>query len=264
MKDVPWNANVDDDALNKKIEESPIRFQASAFNGCARIFAPLYRQANLKVLLVPETDQAKAGLDFAYADVKRAFESYLQYENKGRPIIIAGHSQGSQLAIRLVRDYFDDKPLQKQLVCAYKVGALVGKSAFTTIPLGITPTATDCYVSWRSFQKGELPKSVKNETDTASCVNPITWTNSQDWAPKELHQGSLESDFAIAPHSVAAGVNPPSKILWVSIPDNAPKAMKASKNLHIWDYNLFWLNIRQNAQARVEAFVQITGFMTEE
>ncbi len=39
--------------------------------------------------------------DLAYEDLKTAFENYLKHYNKGRPIIIASHSQGSLHALRL-------------------------------------------------------------------------------------------------------------------------------------------------------------------
>ena len=63
-------------------------------------------------------------------DVKNAFEYYLKNENKGRPIIIASHSQGTTHAIRLLKEFFDGKDLSKQLVCAYLVGMGVKKDSY--------------------------------------------------------------------------------------------------------------------------------------
>jgi len=57
-------------------------------------------------------------LELAYQDVKTAFEYYLKNWNQDRPIIIASHSQGSVHAQRLLKEFFEDKPLAKQLVAA--------------------------------------------------------------------------------------------------------------------------------------------------
>ena len=66
----------------------------------------------------------------AYADIKAAFEYYLKNYNHGRPIIIASHSQGSTHALHLLKDYFENKPLQKQLVAAYIVGMTIPTEFF--------------------------------------------------------------------------------------------------------------------------------------
>src|ERR1044072_4735470 len=71
----PWNADLDDEGVNKKCDQCVMQ-QATAFNSCARIFAPRYRQGHLKCF----TRGGKEGedaLDTAYADVKKAFEYYL-------------------------------------------------------------------------------------------------------------------------------------------------------------------------------------------
>ena len=70
----------------------------------------------------------KQALDFAYQDVKAAFEYYLKHYNNGRPIIIASHSQGTWHAESLLHDYFEnDSTLRKRLVAAYLIGGWVKK-----------------------------------------------------------------------------------------------------------------------------------------
>ena len=51
------NARIDDSELNNKTDLSPILYQASAFNERARIFAPRYRQAHIRMYF--EKDSAK-------------------------------------------------------------------------------------------------------------------------------------------------------------------------------------------------------------
>ena len=58
-------------------------------------------------------------LDLAYSDIKSEFEYYLKNYNNSQPVIIASHSQGTLHAAKLLKEYFESKPLQNQLVCPY-------------------------------------------------------------------------------------------------------------------------------------------------
>src|SRR5204862_6835977 len=120
-----WNANVDDGIINHQIQNSTILNQATIFNGSCRVYAPYYRQAHLYAFYAKNKVDGQRSLNLAYEDVKAAFEYYLQHYNNGRPIVIASHSQGSYHCERLLKDYFDGKELQKQLVMAYLVGRAI-------------------------------------------------------------------------------------------------------------------------------------------
>ncbi|MEI8114731.1 MAG: DUF3089 domain-containing protein, partial [Bacteroidia bacterium] len=115
-KTSPWNADLRDTVVNNNTDNLSILFQTTVFNGSCRVFAPRYRQGNMEAFYVFDTPQAKAAFELAYQDLKTAFKYYLKHYNKKRPIIIASHSQGSLHAIRLLQEFFDGKPLQKQLV----------------------------------------------------------------------------------------------------------------------------------------------------
>jgi len=56
------------------------------------------------------------------------------------------------------------------------------------------------------------------------------------------------------PYAVGAGIEPDSKILWVSLSTEFSDKIKQLKNLHIYDYNLFWMNIRENVRLRIDAY----------
>ena len=122
LKDSTLNADIDDAYLNAKTDYSSILYQASVFNQHARIYAPRFREAHISAYFPKDTLVALKAFDLAYEDVKASFEYYLKNYNHGRPIIIASHSQGTTHALRLLKDYFEDKSLQKQLVAAYIVG----------------------------------------------------------------------------------------------------------------------------------------------
>jgi Protein of unknown function (DUF3089) len=256
LKTASWNADLTDSAINKRTDFGSILYQASVFNGSCRVFAPRYRQANIKAFFVRDTPSAQNAFDLAYSDIKKAFEYYLKHDNNGRPVIIASHSQGSLHAIRLLREFFDGKPLQQKLVCAYIIGYQIPVGTFKQIPIGNSPEATGCFVGWRSYQKGEIPGPIKREEGNSVCVNPLTWKTSTEWAPVSLNKGSLSLFNTLAPHAVSAGIEPASKILWVSLPEDLGEKIKKLQNLHIYDYNLFWMNIRVNIKQRTDAWLK--------
>src|SRR6478735_10304619 len=109
-----WNADLSDIDINKKTDEKPILYQASAFNQFP-VYAPRYRQAHIRAYFTDDTANARAAFDLAYTDIKNAFTEFLK-EAHGRPFIIASHSQGSTHAIRLLKEFVDSTPLQQQLV----------------------------------------------------------------------------------------------------------------------------------------------------
>jgi len=250
----PWNADLNDPTVNKETDSRSILFQSTVFNGSCRVFAPRYRQANMKAFYVFGTPVANNAFDLAYSDIKNAFLYFLKNYNKNRPIIIASHSQGSLHAIRLLQEFFDGQPLQKHLVCAYVVGYQIKKDAFKNLPIGERPDQTGCFVGWRSYAKGEIPKGVAAENGNSVCVNPLTWTTSEKWVSVEPHLGMMNGFETIVPHTASAGIEPATKILWVDAPEVKDEKGQKVRNLHVYDYNLFWMNIRQNVKLRIDAY----------
>src|SRR6202008_1474143 len=66
-----------------RLEHGVLRFQASAFNGCCRIYAPRYRQASLGAFLkAGDAVRVTPVYELAYGDVLRAFDYYITHENE--------------------------------------------------------------------------------------------------------------------------------------------------------------------------------------
>lgn len=250
-----WNANIDDAVLNKKTDKTTILYQASIFNKYCRVFSPRYRQANLLAFFSKNEEDSREALDLAYEDVKNAFEYYLKNDNHGRPILIAAHSQGTVHAVRLLKEFFDGKPLEKQLVCAYLIGMPIYINYFSKIKSCADSTATGCFVSWRTFQQGYEPPFVELEMIKAFVTNPLTWTEDTTLAPASLNKGGVLRDFnKVIPGLVQAQIH--GNILWVNKPKFFGNLFLKTKNYHIADYNLFYENIRENAGTRIRAFLK--------
>ena len=256
----PWNASVTDARLNNKIDESSIRLQASVFNAAARVFAPRYRQAHISAYYTDDDAKARAAFDTAYADVRSAFDVFLRKHNRGRPIIIAGHSQGTTHAKRLVRDYFDPagpqlggEGLAAKLVAAYLVGIPVEPDYFGALAPCATATATGCFVSWRTWQRPATPYGKTGPPATpALVVNPLSWTTDTTYVPASDNPGGTLRKLSLKPQLADAQVH--QGILWINRPDFFGKRIIRMDNWHAADYNLFYESVRRNAVERVEAY----------
>jgi len=248
-----WNADVNNKRLNRRIEKSTIRHQATAFNGSCKVYAPRYRQAVLSAFATLNGNGGEA-LDFAYQDVKKAFEYYLKNYNNGRPIIIASHSQGTWLATRLLHEYFEkDSVLRKKLVAAYLIGGWVKKNEFKNIPVCNSATQTGCVICWNARKWGM--KKDKYWGSDLECVNPLTWKTDSLPASVSLNLGSVPYGFKRIDNGIADAKVSSTGLLWVHKKNS--NGFRCGKNYHILDYNLFWMNIRENVKQRIDKYLEM-------
>lgn len=184
------NAPLNDTRLNKKIQQDCLRPQASVFNNSARIYAPYYRQASMN-------DYTEGNLQIAYADIRAAFSHYLSAYNDNRPIALVGHSQGANMVVRLLQEFFDGQELQKRLVVAYVVGENVGEGNFSSLKACDSPDQTGCVVSFSTMQEGAGHSSLSTgePKGTLITVNPLTWTRDTTPADASLHLGGVPASF---------------------------------------------------------------------
>lgn len=247
-----WNAAIDDLVLNNKIDKSTILFQASAFNEAGNVYSPRYRQAHLEAYFTDDTISARKALELAYQDCKNAFLYYLKYDNKGRPFILASHSQGTNHLTRLMAELIDRQPLQSQLVASYLVGMPIKRDRFKSIPPCQSAVETGCFVSWRTYKYDNHPdESLEN----ISVTNPITWTTDDTYAPKEQNMGSLLEDFNVVyPSFVDAKVA--GAVLWAHKPKFKGSIFFTRKNYHIADINFYYFDIKANSALRAGQFVK--------
>ncbi|MEY4629850.1 MAG: hypothetical protein RLZZ595_2176 [Bacteroidota bacterium] len=248
------NAQIDDSLLNYKTDYSPILYQASAFNERSRIFAPRYRQAHIGMYAEKDSVAKYAAFNMAYDDIKRAFQYYLEHENKGRPIIIASHSQGTTHSTRLLKEFFDQQPLSKQLVCGYLVGMGVKKDEYVNIPVCNDGNSTGCFVSWRTFRSDYNDGWAKRSDTGIAVVNPISWTTTTEVADRWKQQGTVLYNMnKVYQNTQSAQVE--GSALWVSHPKFPGSFLYRSKNFHAGDINLFYVDIRKDVSRRIDAFL---------
>jgi hypothetical protein len=86
-----------------------VRSQASAFNGIGEVWAPKYRQATFGAFLT-EQDQARQASTSPIATCWPPMSSSCARPPRNRPIILAGHSQGSFHLLRLLHERIKGSP----------------------------------------------------------------------------------------------------------------------------------------------------------
>lgn len=247
------------------------RSQASAFNGVGDIWAPRYRQAAYGAFLLDNKD-ARAALDLAYGDVASAFDRFVA-ESGDRPIILAGHSQGSLHLMRLLKDKVAGKPIAIRVAAAYVVGWPISRTADLPalgLPACRTPADSRCILSWMSFgapanadlvlknyEGGAGLAGRKRVREDMLCVNPVSGTLDGS-APPTGNAGTLVPtanlvSATLSKQQVGAHCDNGLLILDGAIPALGPYVLPGN-NYHVYDYALFWGAIRRDAARRLEVW----------
>jgi len=166
-------------------EKNVVQQQFARFASQCRVYAPLYRQVTLTALRAGMAGKSMpVNRTLNYDDVVDAWNYYLKHDNKGRGYVLIGHSQGSGVLTRLIRNEIDGKPIQSQLVSALLIGTGVqvpeGKDVggtFQHIPLCHAADQTGCIITYASFRSTVPPPSDsrfgRGRNDfVAACTNP--------------------------------------------------------------------------------------------
>jgi hypothetical protein len=212
-------------------EKNVVRSQFARFAAQCRVFAPLYRQISLTALRAIIGGQPmQADRALAYNDVLDAWKHYLANDNRGRGVVLVGHSQGSGMLSRLLTDEIDGKPIQSKLISALLLGTNVavpkGKDvggAFKNIPLCRSKEQLGCTLAYVSFRANVPPPSntrfgkVAGDGMVAACVNPAALKGGS--APLRAYLSNGAGGTATVPES-RQWVKPPQPIEtpFVSVP----------------------------------------------
>lgn len=258
-----WNQDINDRRVNKRTENTYLLWQTVPFTDFAKIYAPIFRQATIYAF-IPEKDggpkdsDSQQAKDVAYEDVEKAFDYYMNNLNKGRPFYLVSHSQGSYLAVRLLQKKYKQYNLGKNMVAAYVVGEYIGDKTFKDMPLCRTQEQTGCFVTWATVQEGKKPQLVTGDpVGPLVCVNPLTFTTSKEAADATANLGGVPMSMdRIDPGIVSAKCE--NGILRIP-----PPKKSGYKNdhgdYHESDFNLFAINIGDNALKKLASFKKINN-----
>jgi hypothetical protein len=267
-----WNSPLDD-ADSQQRARLFVRSQASAFNGVGEIWAPKYRQATFGAFLTTREDAVMA-LDFAYRDVLAAYDEFIRQAPKDRPIILAGHSQGSLHLTRLLAERVKGSPEMRRIAAVYVIGWPV------SIPVDLPrfgfpaceePDQAACLVSWQSFAEPADTDMVTDIYDATNgtngqsragtpmvCTNPLTGSAGGQ-AEAQANLGTLLPNEALTDAALVKAAVPARcdergfLLIGKDAPELGPYVLPGN-NYHVFDYALFWANARADAARRLAAF----------
>ena len=247
------NASVDNQAYREAVGRLLLSSQASALNNVGKIYAPYYRQASLWAYMDSKKARKKA-FDIAYSDIEQAFLHYLRHYNRGRPLFILSHSQGSQIAVRLLRKHYRKLQLSRLLVAAYIIGERIGTETFAELAPCITASQTNCFVTWGTVARGGRSEMMTGKArGRPVCINPLSWRMDEQWVSADHHLGGVPDSFdRVLPRLVGARCR--NGLLHV---EPAPTGFAHDgKDYHASDINLFYMDIRHNATQRLRQYLR--------
>lgn len=244
-----------------------INMEKGIYDEDGRFFAPYYQQAGFVVYTMP-VEGREPYLELAYRDVKAAFTYYMENYNEGRPIVIAGFSQGADLGIRLMKDCFADEEKSNLLVACYAIGWSITEEELEEYPhlrFATGENDTGVIISFNS-EAEDIDDSLMIPAGTKTlAINPLNWKCDDSIADKSLNIGACFTDYdgnivTEVPYLTGAYIDPERGALKVT--DVTPEEYPAGVDLfedgiyHLYDYQFFYRNIQKNVKARIAVFVE--------
>lgn len=241
------------------------RRQAAAFLPVGNIYAPYYRQADATYTLnLPTIEQQEEAIRvIPAADGIAAFAYYLEHYNGGRPFILAGHSQGSNVLLYILAEIKDSPEVLDRMVAAYVIGFSVTQEYLDSNPplqFAAGPDDTGVIISYNTEAEGVTFNPTVRPG--ALAINPISWTRTGAEAPREDNAGSVnlfsaaEGDLTPIEHLASAQVDAARGVVVCKSVDVDSYSLPGSPGIyHAYDYPFYFYNIRENAQNRVDRYL---------
>ena len=259
------NMSLSDEELRQNFCRA-LEMERGIYEDAARMYAPYYRQASMKAYSL-EPDAREPYLEIAYEDVSRAFAYYLTNENNGRPIILAGFSQGADMCCRLLEEYFGDETLQSRLVAVYAIGWHSDEAMTVQYPQ-IRPAQGELDTGVVISFDCEAPEV--EDTDICPkgmrsvCINPLNWKIDSTPADKTENLGACFTDDSgeiqhETPGFCGAYIDEERGVL--KVPDVAPADYPPivpglpEGAFHVYDYQFFYRNLQKNVADRLDAYL---------
>ena len=258
----------------KRIFRNAMNQQQAIFANTARIYAPYYRQASIKAYSMEDKTAKDTTFNNAYTDVSAAFKYYIEHKNNGRPLIIAGFSQGADMCYRILEEYYGGSgeratALRDNLIAVYAIGWCMTEDMIEKYPQ-IVPakgeTDTGVVVSF-DCEDGNVTDSIIVPAGTkAISINPLNWKTDSTPASKSLNKGTVQQDsktgaiLSVEVGKYGAYIDPERGTLIVPGIDTSkyPAGLSIFSDgcLHLYDNFLFFVNLQENVQKRTDAFLQ--------
>jgi len=233
--------------------------EAAVFSLQANCYAPIYRQMNLAALALSPAKRARL-LRYGRDDVLRALRYYLAHDNHGRPFLLAGHSQGSNVLIDILVDVWGSLGAEKRLVAGYLIGWSITTDDLARNPalkICRTPGETGCLISYNTVAPGRQ-SAAPTMRPGSIAVNPLSWRTDEAMVPASANLGAVlfnpkDGTGRLLPHFTGARVRDGAVEVIVTDPAITQAAGHFPKGVyHPFDYAFFFENLKANAAERIQ------------
>ncbi len=236
------------------------------FDETGRLFSPYYRQMSINAYSLSEDERGKAR-DIAYTDISASFRWYLDNENEGRGIILAGFSQGGEMCLELLKEYYggesaEAQALREQLIAVYSIGWMVTEEMTEAYPQIMPASGETDLGSVVCFdcEDGNVSETIIIPAGMkALSINPLNWKTDSTPADKALNLGAVfEAGGEPIPALCGAYIGERGELIVtdVTAADYPPGLdIFPEGAYHLYDYMFFFTNLKENVAARTASWM---------
>ena len=228
-----------DDIDTRRSFVGALNMERGIYEDTCTMYAPFYRQ-----MTFPVYEQRIAGsgehLEIAYGDVKEAFEHFLAQVDDDRPIVLAGFSQGAQLAPVTDEDLAEHPHLR----------------------MAQGEDDTGVVVTFNSEAEGIEDSMLVPEGMKTNAINPLNWRTDSTFADRSLSKGACFTDYSGAvkqeiPGLTGAYIDSERGTLRVVDvdPEDYSSSLFPDGVYHLYDYQFFFRDLQENVQVRTQAWL---------
>lgn len=261
-----YNMSMDDEETKGSFYGA-LNMERGIYEDSTRMYAPYYRQAAMKIYDLT-VEERQPYLELAYSDVSDAFAWYLENENEGRPIILAGFSQGADMCYRLMEEYFGDADLSDQLVAVYAIGWPCTQEMVEKYPQIVPAQSEDDFGAVVSFEceAPELEETFIVPAGTKSySINPLNWKTDGTIADKSENIGACFTSYGGEIQREEVNLcgcyiedgRGALKVTDVTPADFPPiLSILPEGSYHLYDYQFFFRNLQENVAVRLKKYLE--------
>ena len=266
--DMGSEGNLNMDISNEELRASftgALNMERGIYEEVTVMYAPFYRQMTFPVYEKMIAEEGRH-LEIAYSDVEDAFLYYINNLNDGRPFILAGFSQGAQLALMLLEEYFDDEALQDRLIAAYCIGWKVSKEDLEKYPhlkMAEGEDDTGVIISFNSEAENIEASIIVPRGVRTLSINPLNWKTDSTYADRSLNKGACFTDYSGSvtseiPYLTGAYIDPERGTLRVMDvnPSDYSNPLFPDEVYHLYDYQFFFRNLQENVAIRTASWIE--------
>ena len=255
--------------LNDKLKGNflyALDLEKGIYEDTGRLFSPYYRQMSINAYNLPEAEREKAR-QTAYEDVSAAFRWYLDHDNDGRGIILAGFSQGGEMCQELLKEYYGGESeeaaaLRDRLISVYSIGWSLTEETTEAYPQIIPASGETDIGTVVSFdcEDGNVTETIIIPAGMkALSINPLNWKTDSTVADRSLNLGAvMQTDAEPVPELCGAYIGDRGELVVTDVnASDYPPGLDIFPEgaYHLYDYMFFFTNLKENVAARTAAWL---------